>query len=367
MKKIKILFPFVGDTLGGSHISTLSLIDELNQKDFDVMIIVYKKGRLTNYLEQVGYHYLHVEDMPFVDNLNVFFKSIMAFYSFFKSFLFLKKYDFDIVHTNDLRMHYSWVFACCFSNASHVWHQRSDSKRGVFLSVLSSKLLTITNFCKSSFPFVVRDKAVIIDDPVSVVGEGRPSGSLDRLSVKISWVGNIIEKKRLDTAVRVIAKIKEKIPGIELQIFGERREPIYSEVKELISELGVSRNIKFMGVKTPISEWLVETDILLATAESEGMGRALVEAMLLGLPVIASDHGGHKEVVENGTNGLLVPLESVEGYAESILLLVDDDEHREHIIESAKVYSQKRYSESVHADSVVHIYKEILNKNDRNV
>ncbi|NHI01398.1 glycosyltransferase family 4 protein [Oceanimonas sp. MB9] len=367
MKRNKILFPFVGDTLGGSHLSALSLIDSLPKERFEPIVMVYKRGRLTEYLDQQDYEYRVMKNKTFVGNVSFISKVFLFFASFFDSFFFIKKNGVELVHTNDLRMHYSWVFACLFSGVPHVWHQRSESPRGVILSFFSKRLLTITEFCKSGFPPLVRGKAIVVDDPVTTEGNKKVKCSLDASYMKVSWVGNLISQKRLDVAIRIISKLKEITPNIELHIFGEKREPVYAEMCSLVSELKLSENVKFMGVKAPINEWLSETDVLLATAENEGMGRALIEAMLLGLPVVASDHGGHKEVIQHNVSGVLVPLENIDGYVDAILKLVKDADLRKCIVESAISYANEKYSCEKHAGSIVNIYNEVLSETSENV
>ena len=54
-----------------------------------------------------------------------------------------------------------------------------------------------------------------------------------------------------------------------------------------------------MGSRFPIRPWISNSDIMLVTAENEGLGRSIVESMSLEVPVVASDHGGNNEIIEN--------------------------------------------------------------------
>ena len=84
----------------------------------------------------------------------------------------------------------------------------------------------------------------------------------------------------------------------------------------------VINEVEFMGIKSPIEPWILKSDILLATVENEGLGRSILEAMFLGIPVVASNSGGHTEIITNNKNGLLVNLEDVNGYKNAIITLI---------------------------------------------
>lgn len=361
MKKIKVLFPFVGDTYGGSHISALSLIQNLPKDQYEIDIILYKTGFLSKNLKRLGVEYLTFDDGAYVGNVSVIKKIMSFFYSNYQSLRFLKNNNYDIIHTNDLRMHYSWVFACWLKRVPHVWHQRNDSKRGVLLSIFSSILVTITQFCKDSFPFLLGKKAFIVNDPIAL-SDFKSQSLLQEDVIKIGWVGNLIEKKRLDTAVRVVSKLNYDKNKFKLIVFGEKREPVYSEIQVLISELNAKDFVDFVGVKSPIEPWLENCDVLLATAESEGMGRSLVEAMLLGVPVVASDHGGHREVISHNKNGLLTPLEDTEQYCENILKVVENNDLRKGLTQFAITDANSRYSPSSHSKAISSLYEQITSK-----
>jgi len=361
MDKIKVLFPFVGDTLGGSHISALSLINSLPIERFEATILIHKKGKLSLYLDAKSIPYYIDESLRHLDEVSVVKKIYMSFFGLLKRRRFIQKNGFDLVHTNDLRMHYTWVFPCLFSTSKHLWHQRTVSRRGVRLSIFSRKLVTITEFCRASFPYFVSEHAEVVADPVSISAiPRRANHSFKGGAVKIAWVGNITKQKRLDTAINVIFYLKHTFPEVELLVFGETREPVFSEVKELIEEFGLQKNVTFMGVKTPIEKWLVQADLLLATAENEGMGRTLIEAMLLGLPVVASDHGGHREVIDDGVTGVLIPLEDRHAYGKAISSIFENSEYRNSIVGAAKNSVETRYSTSRHVEKIISIYYKCL-------
>ena len=96
-------------------------------------------------------------------------------------------------------------------------------------------------------------------------------------------------------------------------MFGEDREPMRQQVMDRISALGLRERCFFMGPHYPIGPWIAGCDVLVAPAVAEGSGRALVEAMLIGTPVVATNDGGHCEIINHGETGYLVPADNPEG------------------------------------------------------
>ena len=68
-------------------------------------------------------------------------------------------------------------------------------------------------------------------------------------------------------------------------------------------------------------------DVIIATSIADGLGRSLMEGMMVGTPVIAVDSGGHKEVITHDKNGLLVPT-TPDDIATAIALVLNDDDKR---------------------------------------
>ena len=113
MKKKKILFPFVGDSFGGSHIASILLIKNLSRINYDFKILIFThNGELAKYLisKKIPFQSLNLEN----DKLNT---GVLFFYLVRNLRVILeiiKKNDIKIIHTNDLRMHYLWSILSFF-------------------------------------------------------------------------------------------------------------------------------------------------------------------------------------------------------------------------------------------------------------
>jgi sugar transferase (PEP-CTERM/EpsH1 system associated) len=83
--------------------------------------------------------------------------------------------------------------------------------------------------------------------------------------------------------------------------------PLLLELKALSKQLGIERNILFIGRRNDVDKILQALDVFILSSKTEGISYAILEAMASGLPVIATDVGGNKELISHGCNGYLVP------------------------------------------------------------
>ncbi|EIT86530.1 group 1 glycosyl transferase [Fictibacillus macauensis ZFHKF-1] len=124
------------------------------------------------------------------------------------------------------------------------------------------------------------------------------------------------------TLVKVISQLQTKLPHLKLLLAGEG--PKLQECKELAQSLGVGHMIDFLGYQTNIQQYLQISDLALASSLREGLPVNVMEAMACGLPVIANDNRGHRDLIIPGETGWLVPNNDPSHYAHYIEQLVQD-------------------------------------------
>lgn len=110
--------------------------------------------------------------------------------------------------------------------------------------------------------------------------------------------------KNLDVLLRAMVGLRADL-GVRLVIAGDG--PDRARLERLSIELGVEKAVAFLGFRRDIDELTRAADIFVLPSKSEGMSLAILEAMAVGLPVVATAVGGTPEVVEDGVTGLLVP------------------------------------------------------------
>ncbi len=123
--------------------------------------------------------------------------------------------------------------------------------------------------------------------------------------VRLGIAGRLNAEKGHDVLIRAIRNLSEKFPGVSLKIAGDG--PLLKDLQALVNECGLSENIVFCGFIEDMASFLKEIDIFVLSSHYEGFGIVLIEAMAAGLPIVATDVGGVREVVDDGKNGIIVP------------------------------------------------------------
>lgn len=146
-------------------------------------------------------------------------------------------------------------------------------------------------------------------------------------------------------------------PSIHLVICGDGEERDF--LLNLARELGVGSQIHFLGNRSDMKELYTMADVFVMASYREGLSRSLMEAMASGLPCIASDIRGNRDLIEDGKGGFLRHSTDVDGFAEAIRSIAVDDELRKQM----KRYNLERiknFDISVVEKEIRDIYSEVL-------
>lgn len=136
------------------------------------------------------------------------------------------------------------------------------------------------------------------------------------------------------TTVAAFASIVERWPDARLVLVGDG--PARGDVVALAGSLGVGGSCVFTGVRGDVAALLAGFDVFVLTSSSEGLPRAVVEAMAAGVPVVASAVGGVPELVRDGDTGLLVPPGDVAAVGVALSKLIDDPALARHLVERGR-------------------------------
>ena len=191
---------------------------------------------------------------------------------------------------------------------------------------------------------------------ISAYREGkREELGLSESDVMLISMGDLIQRKNYDTAIKAIAEAKN--PALHYFICGKGQE--LDNLKNLAQSLGVSEQIHFMGFRSDIKELLSAADIFLFTTKQEGLPRSMMEAMASGLPCIASKIRGNVDLIEDGVGGYLCQTQDTSAYAEKINLLASDRELRQKYGQS-NLETIKAFGIDKVAEEIREIYDDVL-------
>jgi glycosyltransferase involved in cell wall biosynthesis/ribosomal protein S18 acetylase RimI-like enzyme len=120
--------------------------------------------------------------------------------------------------------------------------------------------------------------------------------------------------------------------------------------------------VRFLGMRTDVDRLYAAMDVFVLASHREGFPRAAMEAAAMGLPIVATDIRGCREVVEEGVTGLLVPVREPAGLREAITWLGDDEELRSEFGRQARIRAEERFDERKVVEIVMDTYREVARK-----
>jgi glycosyltransferase involved in cell wall biosynthesis len=382
---IVVCFPFVGDELGGSHISAIKLIEALDPASARALIVLHvDDGPVASYLRQRGIPF-EVLELPVLSSssregrraglaksLPLMMRAVLPLTRF------LKARAVDVLHTNDGRIHAIWALPAKLAGARQVWHHRGDpDARGVNLvaPLLASHIVTVSRFAVPRRPILpVTHKLSVLHSPFDPPGEVGDRADARAMLFEtlgcapgtrfLGTFGLLISRKRPLAFVDVVAAYVRDHPEVPLMglLFGVpgKEEPdLDKAVLCRAQERGIGDRIRLMGYRDPPEPWMQAIDVMLVPAVREPFGRTLVEAMFLGTPVVATDDGGNPEAIEHGVNGILVPPDEPGAFVAPVHRLLTDPVHRAEIVEAARTRAHADYDVDGHVAGLMAVYEKL--------
>ena len=194
-----------------------------------------------------------------------------------------------------------------------------------------------SNGAKAKFPAYIRKKCIILPnaiDPSFI----RPRYIGER-EKKIVMVARLNENKNQAMVMEAFKEAtKDKFKDYKLVLYGDG--PDRAKQQRLAASLGIDSRVEFAGNVKHVAEHIEKAYIFILASNHEGMPNSLIEAMSLGLACISTDCpcGGPKDLINDGENGLLVPVGDKDAMAQAIRKLLEDKELADRIgTEAAKI------------------------------
>jgi glycosyltransferase involved in cell wall biosynthesis len=190
-----------------------------------------------------------------------------------------------------------------------------------------------------------------LDGPPQAWGENQPSAIAADAGVLLA-VGRLERQKGVDVAVRALARVRERHPNVELVVLGEG--PERASLERLADDLDVP--VHLLGRVPDVAAWLRRADVLVHPARWEGFGLALLEAMLVELPVVATNVSSIPEIVVDGQTGLLVPRDDPAALADAVATVLDDPRG---LGAAGRDRARREFSVARMADRTLDVYRDV--------
>jgi glycosyltransferase involved in cell wall biosynthesis len=180
---------------------------------------------------------------------------------------------------------------------------------------------------------------------------------------RLLYVGSIDKRKGLDVLLEALKLVTQTRPKVMLRVIGSGERSVHIELCE---RLRIAGNVEFLGFQSAdqIAHRHLESQVFVLPSRNDNSPNALAEAMVSGMPVIATNVGGVSSMVTDGETGLLVPPRDPAKLAEAILQLLENPAERARVGKNAQRVARERHDPEQVATETLKAYREMLNSSD---
>jgi glycosyltransferase involved in cell wall biosynthesis len=162
--------------------------------------------------------------------------------------------------------------------------------------------------------------------------------------------GSLNPQKGQADAIEAMCRLRTR--DVHLHLFGSGGKGYTARLRERAETLGMEERVHFHGHSDGVVARMAQADAVLVTSRCEAFGRVTVEAMRTGVPVIGTDAGGTRELIEAGRTGLLYPPGDAAALAEAIEHLIANPQHAAALGRAGKAWADPRFGEAQFADAL---------------
>lgn len=358
---------------GGAQETVLLLARGLPAYGFDV-VVAGRPGTETVRLEESGVRYIPVEELFRPVSIRQDAQAFRAIHRI------LRDENVDIVHTHSSKAGVLGRIAArlhrvpAIVHTSHGLPINPDMARGQRAVLLmaerasaraSHKIVAVSH----STGRELRELKLARPEQIVVIPSGvdiERFASADRNEARrllgaphdglvVGWVGRHFDQKRPQHIVEVARRVIQRIPRSVFILIGDG--PLLEDTR---AAAGGEPRIHVLGHRSDVAQLYVGFDVFLLASAWEGLPRTVLEAQAAGVPVVATDVNGVREAVRHGETGLLVPLGEIDGLAEQVCRLLEDDTERARFSVAAREGIRIDFSEKFTVEATAQLYRDLL-------
>lgn len=183
---------------------------------------------------------------------------------------------------------------------------------------------------------------------------------------KIVFVGSIQSRKGVKELIYAFKLLIKKLPALELHLIGSGNDLLIQELKHYSKQNQFENQVYWHGFLNhgKIIDILLSSTVFVLPTYIDNSPNSLGEAMVLGMPCVASNVGGIPSLIEHNKNGLLVKKGNIQELADSIESIILDESLSSRLSKNAREDAYERHYPSKVADQTIQVYKEIINQNE---
>jgi len=178
----------------------------------------------------------------------------------------------------------------------------------------------------------------------------------------IGFIGQMIPRKGIPDLIAVFDQLHQQAPDLRLQLLGDGSQR--PELELQVAESSSAGAIEFLGFRSDRLELLSKFSLFVMTSSLEGIPRCMMEAMAVGVPVVAYDIPGVDQLVEHGKTGLLAPFGDKAALEACCKQVLDDPELADTLSRNAREMVNQRYSAARMADEYEVLFRKLTGESD---
>lgn len=378
VNKIKVLHITPLLTVGGAEKKLLYILRKLDRAVFSQHVIYSIPGALKEEVKREGVPLKKVYPMSLLNPISLI--------SIWRLYKYIRKHKIDIVHCH---LDVAYIMGTAAAAMARVpvifsFQNIADEKVLSYYRIFRRIEMTLSPLADM---FLVesddvmkvllswglrREKIEIIPNGVEIPANEEPSAESGEVikrklgiegSVVIGNMARLVDFKNhrllLDSACKVIGLE----PNVKVLIIGDG--PLREELERRTEQLGITRNVLFLGTVLDFEPYLQALDLFVLTSLTESTPLALLHALACGLPVVSTAVGDIPSIIRDGVDGILVPSDDVTALTKAMIQLINDQEQRKRIGHAGRQTAEQRFSVEAMMSKIAGVYLSISERQKR--
>lgn len=316
---MKISF-FIGEMgVGGAETVLAQIANHYVENKWEVVIVML----LGN---QVAREHFHLDERIKIKNLShpdksYFSNSLSWLKSINKHF---KTFKPDVVVSFVGRVNAVVLTASLFNKIPNVVSERSDPhndgrgrtmlKYCDWVYKRANAIVFQTSYQQHCFSDKHQSRSHIIPNPINISNN---STAIEEDPYLVVTAGRLHPAKNHKMLIRAMSIVRQVIPQVKCKIYGDGG--LMSELRDLVKSEGLQDTVFLEGRKDNIGNYIGKAKVFAMSSDFEGLSNALMEAMMMGKICISTNYNGVEDLIDDGKNGVIVPMGDEKAMAEAII------------------------------------------------
>jgi glycosyltransferase involved in cell wall biosynthesis len=389
MRGKRVLYVEQKSSMAGSSFSLLSIVKGVRDCGIVPLVVCGSDGPLVRELRKESIN-VEIIDISVLFSINPR-RIATNLVSLIKLWRHAIRMHVDLIHSNSFGAHIFAGIVARLLGKKTVWHLREFTEniedtpqkkrwRKLIVSVLlffatflADRIICVSGAVRDHYAndkisrkmtvvhngidvgeFTHNDCTSYLVEELGLCGEDKVVSIFSRLS---PWKGH-------RWFLRSAARVKEQMEQVKFLIVGAQlhyeKEEYEEELRNLARDLKLDGDVIFTGFRKDVPNLMALSDVIVSTSDKEPFGRVIMEAGAMARPVVASNSGGHPEIVVDDVTGYLIPPGDVEILASRMLFLLRDEERAKELGRNARERIKAQFTLEGMAKELFKVYTELL-------